>query len=93
MTHYRTRIANSVEIHTASPAARFLALAALIFWGPAAVLLAEAPAVVADDSALVTKAVLELERPVIDVVVPVAVRTLALESAVIIALAEPFIEP
>lgn len=36
---------------------------------------------------------LELERPVIDVVVPAAVRTAALDSAVLMALAEPLPEP
>lgn len=65
----------------------------LVFWGPATVLLEDAPAFVAVDSPLVTTAVLELEMPVIDVAVPVALRIVALESAVLIALAEPSLEP
>lgn len=47
---------------------------------------------VADDSTLFTTA-LEIGRPVIDVMVPVAVELDVLESALLVASAEPSIEP
>lgn len=61
-------------------------VAAPVFWGPTLAPLKDASEIVTDDSELVTMA-LELERPVIDAMILVAVRLDVLESA------EPSLEP
>lgn len=66
-------------------------LAAPVLCAPTLAPLEDVSEFAADDSALVTTA-LELERPVIDVVVPVAVKLDLLESAVLAAPAEPPID-
>ena len=67
-------------------------LAVPVFWGPTIAPLEDASEFIAEDSVLARTA-LELERPAIDVVVPAAVGLVALESAVLVASAEPSIEP
>lgn len=67
-------------------------VAAPVFWGPTLAPLKDASEIVTDDSELVTMA-LELERPVIDAMILVAVRLDVLESAVLVASTEPSLEP